>query len=281
VRNEGNKHRWTFVREQQCVSDVLALSSDPRTLKNNERHWTFVHEGQGAPDTLVSSSDPNASQRMHYNPSYSRQTAVSSKSRRFPSKLHHHHLEALRQCPTDAAHEKRSNMNVDPRMNLRCSLELPLDRGKTLEFPSPATKAPDHKRRPERDCERVRVHDTLRKTCERCIHHSPAWPRCRRGSQFRILACGRGATSNGETRHRAHLCQREGTVFGKPLHSRLDVVALSAEPKEQQYCCSVSKSVSERWTVHPALSPHVQMTDSPVVQNSTRPKTRSNPPYGH
>jgi hypothetical protein len=33
--------------------------------------------------------------------------------------------------------------------------------------------------------------------------------------------------------------------------------------------------------VHPALSPHVQMTDSPVVQNSTRPKMRSNPPYGH
>jgi hypothetical protein len=127
VRDERNERRWTFVREQQCVSDALASSLDRRTLKNNKRHWTFVHEGQGAPDTLVSSSDPNASQRMRYDPSYGCQTAVSSKSQRFPSELHHHRLEALRQCPSDTAHEKRSNVNVDPRTNLRCLLELPLD----------------------------------------------------------------------------------------------------------------------------------------------------------
>jgi hypothetical protein len=45
-------------------------------------------------------------------------------------------------------------------------------------------------------------------------------------------------------------------------------------------CCSVSENVSEHWTVHPALSPPVQMTDSPVVRTQTHSKTRIKPCYG-
>jgi hypothetical protein len=123
------------------------------------------------------------------------------------------------------------------------------------------------------------VHDTLRETCERRIRRSPEWPRCR-ASQFRILACGRGAASNEDMRHRAHSCREQGAVFGKPIHSRLDAVASSAEPKERQYCCSVSKNFSKRRVVPPALPPALLTKCSPRCQPPTRPKMRFESPYG-
>jgi hypothetical protein len=76
-----------------------------------------------------------------------------------------------------------------------------------------------------------------------------------------------------------------GAVTGKPGHSnKLDVVMSSPSwpfLSNNIVHCSVGKNISERRTVPVALSPPIQVKDSPAFQHKTHSEVHFDPPHGN
>jgi hypothetical protein len=74
---------------------------------------------------------------------------------------------------------------------------------------------------------------------------------------------------------------------GEPCSENRDPVMNSTRSrqgpvlKNNDICCSMNKNVSKRRTALVALSPHLQVTDSPVAQDHAPPAVCGDPSNGH